>query len=36
MLSNKADFFCIGNNNNKTIINKNKIVSINIREVDDD
>lgn len=36
MLGSKADFLCVGCSNNKTIINKNKIVSINISEVDDD
>lgn len=36
MISNKADFLCVGCSNNKNIINKNKIVFINISEVNDD
>lgn len=36
MLYSRADFICVGYNNNKTIINKNKIALINISEVNDD
>lgn len=36
MLYSRADFICVGCNNNKTIINKNKIAFIDISEVNNE
>lgn len=36
MLGSKTDFLCIGNDKNKSIINKNKIISIKITEQSND